>query len=899
MGKGNRNRIGRDDESVLTKKPAKSKKRRVKRPLPKLLVPIISLVVVIAIVVTAIMVSMFNNGTFKRWNVLVKSQESSKYSMNQQMAQILVWTSVWDQASQIYNYYSGLADSEFEYCWSQAMTAKYNIHEYIGDYYATTLTSIVAACDEGVRSGVEFTKLEQEEAYNNLLSSLKSEAYSYYSYLSEQGISSVSASYVYYSGNPYFGQFLRETLGKDIKEKDIRKAAIVQAYADKVYAQKATALWESADDTTIANEVSENLESYYSVDYLSYSTSSAALAAILKDATTADAFKSAIVTDYVSENYLASYNKYVTGITAQVNTALAAVTSKNTTEDLDTALTEQSMEKKTYSSANKDTDFAGDMSVVGDWLFPSDTSVTRSQFESVLLTSENKLHAYVVVISEIDSDAGTVTAAVKTFDYTELSAEDLAKLTNTVLKSLELPVDDSAAVYDSALDQANAIADQLKAENADQAAILSANNATTITGVAEETEAIPQDIRDALFVDGAATGDVLTAGNKTTVYVVVVNAMNEATDTTASTADISYITIEEKMDDVVSELVTALGSKVPTTQTAVYTTSLATRVSEALEELNAAEDKSAYMTEKGATSAANVTSSDHQSLPDEVANAVLADGVAADSVLTAEKADGYTKYIIYVSSVSDDGINASYLTFTTSAYQAWLFDSVNTETMTGSPAANSTLKVDPTGDATDYSVYMALTEISKDTEPVVRGGYLSYSTKEDAEDGLARLNGLSGYDLLTALSKLSSTATVSDSIAESSVEGELHDWFFTEDRTAGETAIVEVKNDDDTTSYYLVVFLKKLPAWESTARTNYSSDAASEWIEQIVSDGGYVISEKALKKVKNPKQPTTEAETTEETTTVAEETTTEATEETTTEATEETTTVAEETTTAA
>ena len=870
MGKGNRNRVGREDDNVLTKKSVKAKKRRARRPLPKLLIPIVSLVVVVAIVVAAVALALYNNGTFKRYNVLVKSQTSGKYSVNQQMAQVLVWTSVWDQAAQLYQYYSGLADSEFEYCWGQAMNAKYSMHEYIGDYYATTFASLVAACDEGVRQGIEFTKEEQDEAYNTLLTSLKSEAYSYYSYLYNQGLSNITASYVYYSGNPYFGQFLRETVGKDIKEKDIRRAAVVQAYADKVYSQKQSGYWDAADDAAIKAEVDENRGDYYSTEYLSYSTSSAALAAILKDTTTADAFKTEVVKAEVEEHYLSLYNNYVTGITGQANESLAAVRSKTTAEELDAALTEQGMEKKTYTAETAETELTGDLHAIEHWLFPSGDSEARAQFDAATVTSEDGKHVFVVVVSAVEGE--NVTAAIKRFDYTELSAEDIAKLTNTVLKSLELPVAEGAAVYESAAEKAKAIADALKAEGADKAQILSDNGATTVTGVAEETGTVPEAIREAVFAAGVQSGDVLTVGTQTTVHVVSVTAVTAAAEETAASADISYVTVEEKMDDVVSSLTETIGSEVPATRTASYTQPLATRVAKALDALNAAEDKADYMTDEGATSAAGVTAEDHKSLPDEVAAAVLADGVAAGATLTAEKADGFTKYVIYVNEATDEGKNVSYLTFTTSAYLVWLFDGVDPETMTGGPAAGTTLKVDPTGDDTAYSVYMALSDVKLDTETVVRGGYLSYSTKEEAEAGLERLKGLSGYELLTALSDLGSSATVSNAVRESSVEGALQTWLFSDSRAANDAAVVEViEEDDEIVTYYLAVYLGKMAAWESSARTNYANDCASDWLESVVENGGYSVSESALKKVKNPKPPkSAESETEEDTAAAAE-----------------------------
>ena len=854
MGKGSRNRIGREEENILAKKTVRSKKRHTHRPLPKLLVPIVAAVLVVAIAVTAIMVALVNNGTFKRTNILVKSQKNGKYSINQQAAQVLIWTSVWDQASQLYNAYSGLADSEFDYCWGQAVTAKYNIHEYIGEYYASTLTSLVAACDEGMRTGVPFTKEEQKEAYESLVSSLKSEAYSYYSYLSDNGLSNISPYYVYYTSYPYFGQFLKQALGNDIKEKDIRRAAIIQAYAAKVYSLKQNEFWETTDEN-IAAEVKANPEDYYTAEYMTYSTEDAALAAILANTTTADAFKSAIVTDYVKKNYLSLYNKYVTEKTAEVNTTLAAVQGKTTDEDLATALTGQTMTATEYAS---DTDALP--AEVKAWLFPTEEGVSRAKFDAASVTSEDGLKTYVVVISSI-ADDGKVTAAYKEIVYEELTEENLAKLTNTVLKTLELPIADGAAVYESASEKADTIVTALNAAD-DKAAYLAANGATDAPGVSATTETIPDSVCSAVFANDVESGAVLKAGTGSTVYVVYVSSLTPANDEaeTEASADISYIKVEEKMDDVVSDLSGSLESTIPTSQKASFRKPAAVKAAEKLEALNAAADKATFLSKEGGTAVTDVTDANHteKSVPDEVSVAVLAEGVTADMVLTANKTGSTAKYLIYVSAVGESGVSFTYLTISTyeaDTYMEWLFGNVDLETMTGSADVGSTFREDPAEGETDYSVYLALGAITKDTETVVRGGYVAFDTEAEAEAALSRLSGLSGYELLNQLAELSSDAVSSNLIRASAVDGAIKEWLFSDNRTANEIAVVKSVSEDETAAVYVAAFLKKTEAWESSARTNYASDRAGEWLDGVVEQNGYTVSEKALKKVKNPKQP--------------------------------------------
>lgn len=872
MGKGSRNRIGRD-EDILVKNPKKSKKRRVHRPLPKWVVPAIAGVVAVAIAVGAIVLVLMNNGTFKRTNILVKSQKDSKYSINQQAAQVLIWTSIWDQASNIYGYYSGLADSEFEYCWGQAMTAKYNIHEYIGDYYAQTFTSLVAYCDEGIIAGVEFTKEEQDAAYEKMINALKSEAYDYYSHLSSEGVSNISPYYVYYASYPYFGQYLKTTLGNDIKEKDIRRAAIIQAYADKVYSLKQNEFWETTAEN-VAAEVNANPENYYTVDYLTYSAEDAALAAVLGSTKTADAFKTAIVSDYVKNNYFNLYNKYVTKALAQVNETLDAVSGVTTKEDLDTVLTAQGMKdsENDYTAETAEGELTGDLHVIAHWLFPEEEGAEpRAQFDATTLTTADGLKVYVVVVSDVDTETGTVTAAYKEFTYEKLSDDDLAKLTNTVAKSLEIPIAEDAAVYESASEKADAIVKALNAENADKDAIYLANGAVTVNGVTEASDTLLSVIRDAVFAGNVKSGDVLKVGTYTTVYVVSVNEFTPAveaneeagTEAVAASANVCYITVEEPMDEVVVGLTDNLESKIPSESSASFKKSVAAKYAKHLEALNAAEDKAKYLLYEGASAVENMTSENYtekiSSDAAEISAAVLAENVAAGSILTVDKPNSTTKYLIYVTARDENGVTFNYLTvssYEAGSYEEWLFGSVDLATMTGNPAVGTTF-------TKGNDVYLATSGLKKDTEKVVRGGYVSFSSEAEANEALKSLSGLQGYQLLKALAELNSDAVTSNKIQESSVEGELKSWFFSDTRAANDAAVVTVTTDDEgetSTAYYVAVFVQGMEAWESTARTNYASEAVGDWIDGVISERGYAISEKALKRIKNPKMPKSDEE---------------------------------------
>lgn len=893
MGKGNRNRTGRE-ESVFTAKKTGAKK--VRRPLPKLLVPIISLVLAIVVVVVIVIAVMANNGTFKRNNILVKSQ-SGKYDLDQQAATILLWTTVYDQASSNYSLYEqyGIAESYLGtddaswYSYNMAsQAARYERQENLKSY-ESLFTAYVALCDKGVNEKISFTKEEKENAYSTLITSLRGEAYNYYSYLSKQGVSNISAYYVYSNNSPYFGYYLKEIFGNDVNEKDLRRAAILQAYANKVYAQEADSYWD-ADDSEIIAERNKNPESYYSTEYITYTTEHADLAAALAAATNEDEFRSAVVTGYIRNNYVGLYNKYVTKKAADVNSLLTAIQGKSEESELTTALSEKELTAVEYTD---ESEFANDK--VKDWLFDAE----RKQFDAATVASSDGLTQTVIVVTKAyDAETGKVSAALKDFTYEKLENDDLNKLTNTVLKKLGMTIAEGAPIYETAAELAASIYDQLTADGAEIDAILTANNAVPVSSAEATTETVPADVRSKVFAANVKEGDVLKTEGTSVAYVIVVKKLyaeittepleGEETGTvvTPARADISYIAVEQGFDDLVIDLAEGIEEDIPSHTTASYQQAAAKKAASILAELNAAEDKEHYFEhQSGAATVSGVTAEDHQSLSDELYNALMAETATVGATFLVDVPDSTAKYVVYVTAKGESGVDATYLkvsTYEEGSYQEWLFANVviaDDGTVTGSPAKGESKKIDPEDDETEYKVYLITGDPMKlDMTDVVRGGYLAFTidetAKEDAESAKKSLEGLTGSALLTALSNLSTTAVTSNALKEDSVTAtELSDWFFSADRAANDVAIIETAKGD---TCYLAIFLKKLPAWESSARSNYSSEQVEEWAEELVKEGGYAISEKALAKVKNEKNPykTTESDTAEATVTTADETVT-------------------------
>ena len=186
-------------------------------------------------------------------------------------------------------------------------------------------------------------------------------------------------------------------------------------------------------------------------------------------------------------------------------------------------------------------------------------------------------------------------------------------------------------------------------------------------------------------------------------------------------------------------------------------------------------------------------------------------------------------------------------------------------TVFGVAEGDSTILEKESDGETTYSFYLvenAPMYLKKDL--VVRGGYLTFlgdDAEERAEKAKSDLAGKTGYELLKSLSAIESdaSAVVSNSISKDSVSATaVAEWLFDEEREADDIVILEEGG-----AYYLVVFEERLESWENSAKTNAASEDSTEWVQKLISDGGYAVSERALKKIKDVED---EAETTEETT---------------------------------
>ena len=100
---------------------------------------------------------------------------------------------------------------------------------------------------------------------------------------------------------------------------------------------------------------------------------------------------------------------------------------------------------------------------------------------------------------------------------------------------------------------------------------------------------------------------------------------------------------------------------------------------------------------------------------------------------------------------------------------------------------------------------------------------------------------------------LASSATVTESITSDGLTDEkLHDWFFSADRKANDTVILDNAAGD---GKYVAVYLGQSEAWKVSATSGATSERVSDLIESFSKN--YSIKEKALKKLGAPTPETT------------------------------------------
>ena len=422
MGKGNRNRINREIEPK--KEQPKKKIKRYRRPLSSGAKKAIWSSVCVLLVVGIVFASLISAGTFKRANVLVKSQNGT-YDLNQQMATYMVWDALYYTGSTMWSYLSssdktslqaqGITD-QAQYALYYAMTGvQANLFTSINTY-VNMLKEYVAVCDYATTKNVALTKEEIKEARESAASDIESMALS----------SSFTAN-----------AFIKLYIGQNVKMKDIQAAAEMQALYSKIMEQKEAEIEGGINDTTLETYRDANLSTFYSTDYLLVSTKDSTLKDKLVAATSLNDFKTVIVKEAFDKEFKATFNKYGTSIHTLAETALNALKDKATEADLLAAVEAQELEMKEYTST--------EIKAINETLQSKVFDSARKALDAITVTTTDAI--YVVAFKTAPAD-NKVTVAIKTLTLEEGDTYKDGENTeypnfkenmlNTLLKELEL-----------------------------------------------------------------------------------------------------------------------------------------------------------------------------------------------------------------------------------------------------------------------------------------------------------------------------------------------------------------------------------------------------------------------------------------------------------------------------
>ncbi len=357
MGKGTRNRQNREETvEVVSATPAKKKNTRVRKPLSPKVKSIITYAVTILLLVGALAGILSGMGTFKRANIIVKS-ETGKYDLNQQMATYIVWSSAYYEYYNNWQYYmtsdekavfnNALNDGKSLTAAQYALYAASNLTQQslktAFESFEASFRGYIAACDwaetseEAKTLGISVSKEDLKAAAKEVQEQMESMASS----------SSMSTN-----------RYIKNAIGNGVKMRDIKKVAKYQALYNAVMEKMQTKFEGTVTDSILENfrDRNDNLEHFYSTDYLSYVIKEGEdeLKAELLAATSADAFKTILAKDAFEDSYKDVFNKYaIQPESASLVTAIKDALKEKTTAEDWTAAIESLKTGETKSEAKR------------------------------------------------------------------------------------------------------------------------------------------------------------------------------------------------------------------------------------------------------------------------------------------------------------------------------------------------------------------------------------------------------------------------------------------------------------------------------------------------------------------------------------------------------------------
>ncbi len=826
MGKGNRNRDNRDVEKIDTPQKVKEpKKHKISKERMKSIIAIAVAVVLVLGIVAAFMAS---NGTFRRMQILVKSQ-TGKYNVNRQVATFLAWeleyysayvdymqTEYTDPDASILTQYQSADSFALDYATARVTD---DITDSTGAVISTPRNAIdntlpyminfVAVCDYAHERGYTVTDEEWQSDFTiTWLSGMEDTIP-----ISWNDLVMMQQTYGFAS----LDLFLDEFFGHGLNAKDVEKALKMICLYEKymtIYMEEVKA---GISDEQLMDYILNNPAYFYTTDYLTYKTDSAELKAKLEAAKDVTEFKRILIEDWFDAKggYKDAYNQCTT--VEEADKLFKTLEKKednnegNAWSDAIQNITDQTngianikKETKTYLVADKNSLNKN----LATWLF-----ATHTDFDSEFVIDEDK--CYILTITDADTavvkDSSGAIQSVEVvqfvFEYVDGTSHDgddqfKQEILKHMLNKLELSSESVTTAYKTASQYAEeykAVLDALPGGSdisekmKDYGELMKVENGTS------SNSAVPNVIKVKLFASDstAAAGDIIAVRETdSTAYLVYLKSFTSAdandTDPRSKTWNLFYVEIES--DDFYPVL------------------ELAVKMAE--EEI---------VSEKTASY-----------------NAGAADG----------------------------------------SYQKWLFEGVTREN--GFSNANrlnsihvisttATSAVDNT-ETTTYDIYMLTKTSHLDEERVVNGAYYVYTgTNKDA--ALATLAGKQGDDLIAALQSIDlnlvgdnatvNNAVVSETLVADDVDENVAAWLFSDARVANDYTVVTGKDSKT----YIAVYLSANTMWETTGMLYLVSENTNNWLAGLKAN--YKASEFVLNCIGDPAPAAAETTTATTTTTAA------------------------------
>lgn len=217
---------------------------------------------------------------------------------------------------------------------------------------------------------------------------------------------------------------------------------------------------------------------------------------------------------------------------------------------------------------------------------------------------------------------------------------------------------------------------------------------------------------------------------------------------------------------------------------------------------------------------------------------------AAVSILTDMKAEIDEALTVknekYADEKDEDGKDAEL-----EDWQKWMFHS-ETAVKAGDTFTDTKVEGKDDDQTTTYTIYAIIEPMKLDTEKAIWGGYIKFSSDDQAEkaaEAKAKLEGKTGLELWRALQELAASTSYGFESSDLTSMSDLSKWMLDKDRKANDIAVVTGQEKDSSSSSssssdtkidvtYVAVVIEPSECWKSTAFSNCISDTVTDWIEE-------------------------------------------------------------------